>query len=127
MPDFLFDTNVLIDHMRGVKEATELIIRVEDGRIRGHISALTEVELFSGKEVEDPHKRELLGELVGLFNRIELSSEIARAAGSIRRKYGTKTADAIIAATAAAIGYRLLTKNIGDFKRIKEIEAEEPY
>jgi tRNA(fMet)-specific endonuclease VapC len=127
LAELLFDTNVLIDHLHGVKEANELIISVEEGRITGYISTLTEVELFAGKEVENPRIRELVAELTDLFCKVEPGSTIARLAGEFRRRYNVKLADAVIAATAADTGYKLLTKNLSDFKNIREIVAEEPY
>lgn len=128
MTEAVFDTSVIIDHLRGgIDSATELVSKVTDGRMTGYISTLTEAELFAGKDTEDKSKREMLAELLERFSRIEVTSNIARTAGDIRRKYGGLLDDAIIAATAANLNCRLFTKNIKDFKHIKEITVEDPY
>ncbi len=127
MTEIVFDTSVLIDHLRGVGKATALVEKVKGGAIIGYISIMTEAELFAGKDAEDGRKRALLEELLGLFSKIEVNEEIARMAGDFRRKYGTNIADGIIASTASSMHCKLLTKDIRDFKPIKEIVAEEPY
>lgn len=127
MTEAVFDTSILIDHLRDVPSATNLLKKVQEGEITGYISTLTETELFSGKDGNDPVKRDMLARLIGRFGRIEVSSNIARKAGDIRRAYGTLVGDAVIAATAESMNCRLFTKNIKDFRKIKEIEAEEPY
>jgi predicted nucleic acid-binding protein len=44
----VFDT-IIIDHLRNVKQATELVRKVKDKKIIGYVSTLTEAELFAGK------------------------------------------------------------------------------
>ncbi len=100
MNELVFDTDILVDHLRGTNKATELIEKVKEGSIIGYISILTEAELFAGKDSEDNNKRMLLTELLSLFNKIEVNEAIARLAGEFRRKYNITLADAIIAATA---------------------------
>lgn len=127
MEERLFDTNILVDHLRGNPKATELLERVREGGIVGYISILTEAELFAGKDAEDYRKRALLAELLSLFNKINIDEIIAKVAGEFKRRYQITLADAIIAATAFVLRCKLATKNMKDFKRIKEIAAEEPY
>lgn len=127
MTELLFDTSILVDHLRGVAKATELVENVRNGRTIGYISILTEAELFAGKDSEAERKRALLVELLNLFNKIDVNQSIARVAGEFRRKYNVTLADAIIAATAFIVRCNVATQNIKDFKRIAEINAEKPY
>lgn len=127
MKELLFDTSILIDHLRGLSEAGKLIESVKEGKIVGHISTLTEAELFAGRDSEDVNKRVLLIELLDLFNKIDMNVTIARLAGDMKRKYGVSLADAIIAATSFMTRCKLVTQNTKDFKKIKEIESEKPY
>ncbi len=127
MDEVLFDTSIIIDHLRGIGAASALISKVQNGEIKGFISIITEAELFAGKDMEDEGKEKNVADLLDLFTKIHMDSHIARIAGSLKRKYDVLLPDCIIAATAFTQGYKLLTKNIKDFQKIKEIRAEVPY
>ncbi|HUB92572.1 MAG TPA: type II toxin-antitoxin system VapC family toxin [Candidatus Saccharimonadales bacterium] len=127
MNESLFDTNIIIDHMRGLDGASDLIEKVRDGSIVGYISIITEAELFVGKEMEDEGKRAAVVELLSLFNKIDVNESIARIGGEFRRKYGLPFPDALIAATAFIQRCRILTANTKDFDKVKEVKAERPY
>ncbi len=123
----VFDTTILVDHLRNFSRATDLIKKVRNNEIFGYISTLTEAELFAGKDSADEKKRLLLSALISVFTTIEIDSEVAKKAGEFKRKYNVLLDDSIIAATAAIQKSKLWTKNLEDFKKIKEIEVEEPY
>jgi predicted nucleic acid-binding protein len=127
MDELAFDTDILIDHLRGVSAATDLVKRVEEGMIIGYILTLTEAELFASKDSEDVGKRATLTELLSLFNKVDVDEMIARIAVEFRRKYGVELADAIIAATAFTTRCKLITRNIKDFEKVCEITTEKPY
>lgn len=57
--------------------------------------------------------------------KLLVDSPIARGAGEIRRKYKTKTPDALIASTAVMYQAPLVTRNVRDFKKIKELKVLE--
>ena len=65
--------------------------------------------------------------MVALCRKENVHNEIAQKAGEPRRKYSMSLADCIIAATAYLLKCKVWTKNIKEFEKIKEIEAEEPY
>lgn len=123
----VFDTTILVDHLRNFSRATDLIKKVRNKEIFGYISALTEAELFAGKDSADEKKRLLLSELISVFTKIEIDNEVAKKAGDFKRKYNVLLDDSIIAATAAIHKSKLWTKNLEDFKKIEEIQVEEPY
>ena len=127
MPEAVFDTNIIIDSLRNVDKAKLLLKQVESGSVSGYLSTIAIAELFAGKDAEDSTKRELWEGLLGLFSKIEVSEEIAKIGGEIRRRYGISTVDAIIAATAVNLRCKLLTQDVKDFSRISEITAEKPY
>lgn len=127
MDEVLFDTSVIIDHLRGVSAASILMSKVQNGEIMGFISVITEAELFAGKDMEDEGKEKYVADMIGLFAKISVDSHIARIAGTFRRKHNVFLPDCIIAATAFTQGYKLLTKNTKDFEKIKEIRVETPY
>ncbi len=127
MDEILFDTSIIIDHLRGVSAASDLMLKVQNGEIIGSISVITEAELFAGRDMEDEGKERFVIDLLDLFTKISVDSHISRIAGSFRRKHNVLLPDCIIAATAFTQGYKLLTKNVKDFEKIKEIRAEAPY
>src|SRR3989344_2890101 len=73
---------------------------------------LTEIEIQSIENV------------LGFCTTIHTNAIITRQAAEIRRKYGVKTMDALIAATALFTNSTLITRNVRDFKRIQELSLE---
>jgi predicted nucleic acid-binding protein len=124
---FVFDTSILIDHLRGIRNAKILIEKVERKEIEGVISVITEAELFSSKRCSEEKEREMIEDLIKIFRKVELSNEIARIAAEFKREYGIGLLDSIIAATAFKEVCPILTLNIKDFIRIKVVEVRKPY
>lgn len=116
----LIDTNVIIDHLRGEEKATELLAKIEKGTIKGYISTITEAELLSGHKLNKKQILEIF-ELINIFERVEINSEIAQKGAQFRRKYRCGLIDGLIAACAWKIGVELVTRNIKHFINIKEI------
>ncbi|MEE8168208.1 MAG: type II toxin-antitoxin system VapC family toxin [Candidatus Hydrothermarchaeales archaeon] len=124
MVRIVIDTDVFVNHLRGVKKARTFLKKVETGKIEGFFSTITEAELFSGRRVDSPSEQRKIGKLLGILKRVEVDSKIARKAGGIRRRYDVLLPDAIIAATAYYKKARIATKNIKHFEPIKEIKLE---
>jgi predicted nucleic acid-binding protein len=120
---FTFDTNTLIYYFQGRKSTVDFV--------REHkfdlffIPSIVITEFLSypliSKETE-----KLFLELVKSIIIINLDLEIARYAGYLRRKYKIKTVDAVIASSAILTNTTLLTYNIEDFKKIKELKIVSP-
>ena len=123
----LLDTSVLVDFLRGKEESKGVVDRARRGELDCHVSALTEAELFAGKECEKESKREQVRGLISLFTKHNIDNEISQKAGEYKRKYGVPLADCMIAATASLLNAAVLTKNVGEFKRISGMKVEEPY
>mgnify|MGYP003394905418 CR=1 FL=1 len=117
----LVDTNIIIDHLRGEKQATAFLRKIEEGMIKGYISTITEAEVLSGSKLTQKKIEEILM-LFEMFEKLEVNSAIAQKAGDFRHKYKCGIMDAIIAASADYKGIELVTRNIKHFKIISEIK-----
>ena len=112
MSGFAFDSNILIDLLRGQAEArAELRRAVDLGRV--WISRMVWIEVMSkgaGEGLERAKK------LLSNFGVDELDSDVAERAAALRRDTPRlKSPDAIILATAQTRGRVLVTRNTKDF------------
>jgi len=122
----LFDTNIFIDMLNGIREATTELGSYDDPAI----SIITYMELLSGA-VPRPRDRPILEALLDEFSVVQLDPQITRHAISIRGNSlrippKIKLPDAIIAATALSYRMPLITRNGRDFSRTK-IAVHIPY
>jgi predicted nucleic acid-binding protein len=99
MADLLVDTDVFVDHLRGAVE-------LRPARHRLHYSVITLAELFSGSTGTD-----LAAQLLSSFKEVGVDRAVAERAGRIRREFGLRLADALIAGTALEHGLALSTRN----------------
>lgn len=126
MTDALVDTSVLIDHLRGRAEATEVLAR---RRTRGllHGSEITRLEVLAGmRRPEADATHALLSTLV--WHPVDV--DVAVAAGELGRRWlpgntGIDSADLAVAATAHLLGADLLTCNVKHFPMFRGLTA--PY
>ena len=106
----LFDTDVLIDYLRGRPEAVDYIDTLTTPFF---LSVITIAELYAG--VRDGTERTQLDAFASAFSIIPLDRDIAMLGGLYRRDYGkshgTGLADALIAATVTTRGLTLVTLN----------------
>ena len=122
----LVDTSVLIDYLRGRRDAAELL---ENERAAAplHASEITRLEVLAGMQpAEEDGTRLLLSTLV--WHPVD--TEVAEEAGSLGRKWlpshhTIDSADLAIAATAIRTGSRLLTRNVRHFPMFTGLQA--PY
>ena len=114
--DYLVDTDVLVDHLRG---AHELRPRKSD---RLAYSVITRAELFAGRGEAEPEVGLLLDGLAELL----VTRSSAEAAGRIRRTTGVRLPDALIAATAIEHELPLMTRNKKDYERIPKLRLRKP-
>jgi predicted nucleic acid-binding protein len=119
---FLFDTNVLIDYLRGHPEA---ITAVESRIAEAAISTMTLAEIYQG--VRDS-ERTAVSKTLSCFTVIPITEDIAEKGGLHRRDHrhqGAGLADCLIAATAEIHGLTLLTRNVKHYPMLGDVEA--PY
>lgn len=122
----IVDTDVLIDCLRGRREAAAFIKQLiaEDELA---ISVISVAELEAG--VRDG-ERETLDAFLSLMRQHAISAAIARTAGAYVRQFakshGVLLPDALIAATAHHHGSRLASLNLKHYP-MADIAAEVPY
>ena len=115
----LFDSNILIDLLNGLKPA---IKEVERHKTR-EISIVTWIEVLVGvpSEFGSPVR-----EFLSNFKLIPITDEIAEQAVLERRSRRLKLPDSILIATATVRGGVLITRNTRDFPR-NEKHVRIPY
>ncbi len=109
MTKFLFDTNVLLDYLRGDPKAAPYVEAVLDGSEEGYLSVITLFEL--GRAIRDSKEELMIDALTSKFEIVPLTSDIATLARGIV-KQNLPAADALFVATAMKLGATILTADI---------------
>jgi len=127
MARLLLDTDILIDHLRGRKQAKEYLRKRWAGGDELYCSVISRAELFSGmRSREEASIRALLG----LLHEIPVEAGVAEEAGRYRQKFGKSHGlllpDALIAASAKSISATLVTLNTKHFP-MRDITVVAPY
>ena len=105
----LFDTNILIDYLKGVDAARDEIER-HNQRL---ISVVTWMEVLAGPRNEE--EEDVIEMFLRDFRVVELTRLVARGAVEIRRAHKIRLPDAIIWASARGESALLVTRNTKDF------------
>lgn len=123
----LFDTNILIDHLKGKKEATAILSKCAEGKNLILCSVITVIELQTGMRTDEERQ---LARFLMAFEKKEVTEQIANIAGKYMNEYreshGINMADAIIAATARNCGAKLYTLDKKHYP-MADIEIVRPY
>ncbi|MGI9064956.1 MAG: type II toxin-antitoxin system VapC family toxin [Pyrinomonadaceae bacterium] len=121
MPDFLIDTDVLIDISRGNSDAADFVDSLNGEIFIGRISAM---RLMVG--ARDRRDQLVIEKFIKFFEIQELSDGIGREAYQALKQYsrshGLMLADALIAATAKEKDLELVSKNAKHFRPIKGLK-----
>jgi toxin FitB len=123
--EYLFDTNILIYHTEG-SEVVSNIIREALARNVFNVSVLTKIE-FLGWEKHSPEGFEKCSRLIKLSNVYLIDDDIGEKTIELKRRVKIKLADAVIAATALVNNFKLVTRNVDDYKAVKELEMFNPF
>jgi predicted nucleic acid-binding protein len=123
--EYLIDTNILIYHTEG-SEVVSNIIREALARKGFNVSVLTKIE-FLGWEKHSPEGFEKCSRLIKLSNVYLIDDDIAEKTIELKRRVKIKVADAVIAATALVNNFKLVTRNVDDYKAVKELEIFNPF
>jgi hypothetical protein len=122
----LYDTDVLVDFLRGRGEARDAL--EAEARDAG-VSTLVVAELYAG--VRDGAERQALEALLGLFEAVPLEADDAVQGGLWRRTFGpshgTGIVDALIAAQAFRLGAEVVTLNARHFPMLGADGVRVPY
>lgn len=105
----IFDSNVVIDYLNAIPEASETLMAVESR----YISVVTWIEAMTGV-AGDADERRTRAVLDG-FIVLPISTGVAEEAVRVRRESRLKLPDALIWATARYHNLILATRNTKDF------------
>ena len=105
----LIDTNILIDYLQGMEAARDELGRFADPAI----SIITWMEVLVGAS-DDPEENRLRS-FLSRFELVAIDHAVSELAVAIRREHRIRLPDAIIWASARAIGGLLVTRNTRDF------------
>lgn len=116
MARYLLDASFLIDHLRGLPEATGRFVALNEAGDDLIISDVSAAEVWSGRPAEEPE----IDVLLRYLELVQPGPETSRQAGRWRadaRAAGRALAlpDALIAASAFHLDAAVLTRNIRDF------------
>jgi predicted nucleic acid-binding protein len=111
----VFDTSVLIAHLRGDERATQLLLNTPSEQRLA--SVLVRIEIEGGLRSTE---RDAVGSLFTVLRLLPVTDAIARRAGEYLRKYrrshvGIDLVDYAVAATADLHGANLATLNVKHF------------
>lgn len=120
MQPFLFDTDIIIEYLRGNDQAINFFTTFEQ---EFYTSAITIAELYTG--VKGDKEQFELEYFLSLFTIYPITGQIATEAGLLRQTYfsshGMGLADAVIAATTKAHNARLVSLNRKHFSMLDEL------
>ncbi|MBM3886361.1 type II toxin-antitoxin system VapC family toxin [Candidatus Dependentiae bacterium] len=105
----IFDTNILIDYLKGYTVASEELNRFEVKAI----SIITYIEILVG--LHDKSVIESVKNFLNSLHIVPVNQKIADLSVIARKKYKLKVPDAIIFATAQSLDALLITRNTKDF------------
>ncbi len=121
-PKYLIDTVILIEHLNGLKKATDWLAALKDGE--AVISVITYAEVLAG--IKDGEEDEIYS-FLDYFTCFPIQVSTAKLAASLRRKWRWKLPDAFQAALATENQIYLVTRNTKDFSSKKHTFVKIPY
>lgn len=127
---YLLDTDICIHLARGNPSVLKRLR--EKRRADIHVAILTVYELEVGLAKATAHKqrkRKALDDLLDLLSVAPFGRKEAAEAAKIRAELETAgkpigSIDDLIAGTARANGWTVVTGNLGEFRRVKNLKAE---
>ena len=109
------DTNIVLYLLSGDETVANLL---NDRQV--YLSFISELELLSYKHLTDKENKRI-EEFLSVCHIIDINDRIKENSIHIKRKYGLKLPDSIIAGTAMFLDFPLITAD-SDFVKIKELE-----
>jgi predicted nucleic acid-binding protein len=124
MEQYLIDTNVVSDYLSASFPAAGMALMDTAVDAVPNISIITQIELlcWNTDETTTQNVKNFITDSIVL----DTSSDVITQCVNIRKGKKIKTPDAIIAATALAHGYTLITNNEKDFANIKGLKIINP-
>jgi len=125
MEQYLIDTNAVSDYFSASLPEKGLLFMDDIIDVIPNISVITQIELLSWKTERNVEKnvKDFITDSIVSF----ITPDVIKHCVILRRSRKIKTPDAIIAATALALGYSLVTNNEKDFAAIKGLKIINPH
>ena len=131
---YLIDSNLVIEHLAEMPEASQFLDRfAQDGIV---ISIVTYMEAYQGV-VRSEHPQEASEKFHAFINTVlilpfsfAVAERCARLRETLRKqnkRVKSRALDLIIAATALEYDLTLVTENTGDFKDIPDLSLSQPH
>ena len=112
----LLDTNILIYYFNGLIDDEKIDSLLKDSF---NISIITKIEFLSWSKLNDDVELDKKAKaFVSYATLFDLDDSIAQTTIKLRRRFKTKTPDAIIAATALVNNMSVVTNNRSDFEAL---------
>jgi len=125
--DWLLDTSILIDVLRGYEPAKNWIDSLPEGE--RHISVITAAELLAG--CHDQAEQRRAEREFASYSTLWIDEEISESALNLYRRFhlshGVGFLDCLIAASAIRHELQLATVNLKHFAAIPHLQAKRPY
>ena len=112
---------MLIDHLNGVRQASEWLSKL--GPDEAMISVITRAEVL----VKAGEKWEEVSALLDEYGCLSIGPDEADLAAGLRNRYHVKLPDAFQAVLAQSQDLALVTRDSADFKKIADLEIKIPY
>ena len=125
MERYLIDTNVVSDYFSASLPASGLQFMDSVIDAVPNLSVITQIELLCWKT--DASKELSVKDFITDSEVLDITLDVITHCVNIRRNKKIKTPDAIIAATALAHDYTLISNNDKDFNKIKNLKYINPY
>ena len=125
MEQYLIDTNVISDYFSASFSAGGIALMDTVFDAVPKLSVITQIELLCWKT--DAATEQKIKNFIADSIVLDISPEVIVQCVNLRKGKKIKTPDAIIAATALAYGYTLITDNKKDFANIKGLKIINPH
>ena len=124
MEQYLIDTNVVSDYFSVSFSATGMTFMDKVIDATPNLSIISQIELLCWKA--DNATEQYVQNFITDSIVLDISPEVVDRCVTLRKGKKIKTPDAIIAATALAYNYTLITNNEKDFSNIKGLKIINP-
>ncbi|CAN5813542.1 hypothetical protein BH24BAC1_BH24BAC1_09080 [soil metagenome] len=124
-PNFLIDTNAVIDYLGGKLPPERMTFMNDVVNAVPNVSVITKIEVL-GYNTE-PEAYQLLTDFMQASVVLNLNEAIVNRTIALRKEYKIKIADSIIAATALVNELVLISRNTADFKKIVGLQVFNPH
>ncbi len=127
---YILDTNTLIYFFKGLGKVADRLLATPPSEIGIPTIVLYELEVGIGKLKSPQKRRTQIQEFVSLINIIPFSCAEAKCAATIRVKLENESIpigpyDILIAASALASNWTLVTHNKEEFERVDGLKSED--